>query len=169
MAKNKGGRPTKMNKRVLNAFEKVLNEEQNALVCTDEELFMLMNEELEKKDQIVYSTFQEWKNNNKKYTESNPKQADLFRQFSGLIKKALVKERKALMLNLKGDEKAWQRWAWIIERKFDEWNIRNKTDMTIAGKKDAPAVRVNILDPGIFDNGAESDKKAIGTDKGATD
>lgn len=27
------------------------------------------------------------------------------------------------------DDPQWQKWAWIIERKFDEWNIRMKQDI----------------------------------------
>lgn len=34
------------------------------------------------------------------------------------------------MTRLKGDEKAWQRWAWILERKWSEWNLKKSIGIT---------------------------------------
>jgi len=54
----------------------------------------------------------------------------LISQFCGLYKKALVKERYSLMQQLKDTESSWQRWAWIIERKFDDWNLKKKSEVS---------------------------------------
>ena len=118
----KGGRPSKMATWIW-AFEKVLNDPTNVLMCTDEELVMLTNELLEEKDQICENTFIWWKAGNitEEYKET-------YTKFLGLYKKALSKEKKSLMVRFQSDEGQWQKWAWIIERKFDEWNIRIKTD-----------------------------------------
>ena len=35
-------------------------------------------------------------------------------------------QKKNLFLKLIEGKGQWQRWAWIIERKFDEWNLRIK-------------------------------------------
>jgi hypothetical protein len=59
---------------------------------------------------------------------------DLMQEFSGLYKKALLKQRDDLFIKLQNDEKARQKWAWIIERKFDNWNIRMKQETEISGK-----------------------------------
>ena len=32
---------------------------------------------------------------------------------------------KDLFKKFTNDDRAWQRWAWIIERKFSEWNLKN--------------------------------------------
>lgn len=120
------GRPTKLTPEFLQAVQSVLDEEQNALVCTDEELLMLINKKLPEEARISESCFEKWKAGD--FSENSDGM-----QFLRLIKEALVKEKKSLMTRLKTDEKAWQRWAWIIERKFDDWNIKQKTeqDLTI--------------------------------------
>ena len=49
---NVGGRPTKLTEGFLKAAEIVLNKEINAIIFTDDELRIAINEELEKKAQI---------------------------------------------------------------------------------------------------------------------
>ena len=53
----------------------------------------------------------------------------LFPKFLHLIKKALFKEKKRLLELLAKDDKQWQRYAWILERKFDDWNIKMKSEV----------------------------------------
>ena len=127
--KDKGGRPSKLTENVVEVFEKIVDEK--VLYCTDEELFALLNDELEEKDRVSYRTFQRWKAG--ELQEPN----ETFDEFRRVIKKALIKEKERLLIELQKDKQAWQRWAWIIERKFDEWNIRNKSeiDHTTKGEK----------------------------------
>lgn len=120
------GRPTKINQKVVDTFKEVVDDE--VLYCTDEDLFLLFNEKLAEKDRITYRTFQRWKAGEHK--EHN----ELFNEFCRVIKKALVKEKRNLLNQLKKDDKAWQRWAWIIERKFDEWNIKHKQEHDHSGE-----------------------------------
>jgi hypothetical protein len=126
--KDKGGRPSKLTEDVLIAWAEVL--EENILFATDEELFLLVNERLHTEDRICYTTFKNWKAGKQEHNE-------LFDQFLSLYKKSLTKEKERLFIELQKDKQAWQRWAWIIERKFDEWNIRNKSeiDHTTKGEK----------------------------------
>jgi len=39
-------------------------------------------------------------------------------------KKALIIQKENLFKKFSNDDRAWQRWAWIIERKFSEWNLK---------------------------------------------
>lgn len=55
-------------------------------------------------------------------------------QFQRLIEKAIVREKKTLFQKLREDDKAWRRWARIIERKFDDWNI--KWRLGLSGEKE---------------------------------
>lgn len=122
MAKNPWWRPSKIEK-VTNALEKVLNKDINAVILTDEELFILVNEELEKNDRICYTTFKNYKADVK-----NPEKSEeiaIYEKFLSLYKKALLKQKADLFTKLHNDPQAWQRYAWIIERKFDAWNLRN--------------------------------------------
>ena len=116
-------RPSKIIKWV-EAFKEVIEDSYNALLCTDEELIMLVNEKLPEWEQIHESSFQKWKA--WRVSEENQ---DVYQEFLRLYKKALIRERKSLMIKFQSDEWQWQKWAWIIERKFDEWNIRMKSEV----------------------------------------
>ena len=119
--KRKIGAPSKLTEDVLEAINKVITE--NILVCTDEELVIAINEELPEDKRFTYHAFSKWKR--EKSQTDNP----LYPQFLHLIKKALVVEKKRLMKLLQEDKQSWQRFAWILERKFDEWNIKTKSEI----------------------------------------
>ena len=89
------------------------------MLLTDEELVDEINENLDKKDRISQRTFKRWKANN--FDE----EGDLGKEFCPLIKKALRNQKENLFKKFSNDDRAWQRWAWIIERKFSEWNLKN--------------------------------------------
>lgn len=114
-------RPTKLTSNVLNAISTVI--ETNILFCTDEELVIEINELLPENERFSYESFSKWKR------EESQSDNPLFQQFLRLIKKALIKEKSRLLSKLEKDERAWQKYAWILERKFDEWNIRNKSEI----------------------------------------
>lgn len=112
-----------------------------AIFLSDEELIMLTNERLkelkEEDKQINYRTIQRYKSlinweqrtteevkNNEHFTD---KEIDLLDKFCRLMKKHLIKQ-KQLLFQWIVDDKLRQRYAWITERKFDEWNIRMKIE-----------------------------------------
>lgn len=131
------GRPSKMTDSVLAAIEKVISED--ILIYTDEELVEAINDLLPEDEQFTYEAFSKWKG--KRSQVNNP----LFPKFLRLIKKALILEKKRLLEKLQSeDDKTWQRFAWILERKFDEWNIRTKseTDLNI---KEIPKLGRTII------------------------
>lgn len=115
------GRPSKLNQKVIDALQRVVDTE--ILFTTDEEMVMLINEILPEESQFTYDAFSKWKR--EKSQTDNP----FYPQFLHLIKKALLKEKKRLLKLLSTDEKSWQRYAWILERKFDEWNIKMKSEV----------------------------------------
>lgn len=121
MAKKQSGtgRPTKLTKKFLEVAEEVINE--YILACTDSEIMDEINDRLEEEERICQSTWEKWKAGKTSNDEDGGK-------FLRLIKKALTVEKRNLLNKLKGDTGAWQRWAWIIERKFDEWNLKKKVD-----------------------------------------
>jgi hypothetical protein len=115
-------RPTKLTQKLLDKFQAILDDDLNALVCTDEELLILLNDELEENERISEDSFQRYKAGKLKEDTS------LLKQFCGLYKRALIKQRLNLMKELKTTDSSWQRFAWIIERKFDEWNMKIKNE-----------------------------------------
>lgn len=127
MTKKKVGRPTKLTKKFIEVANSVLFDDINAIILTDEELLMLINEQLDEKEQVATRTFEDWK------AGKSPNQD--CEDFRGLLKKALVKQKNDLFVQMRNDDKTWTKWAWIIERKFDDWNIKQKVDHTTKGKE----------------------------------
>jgi hypothetical protein len=124
--KHPGGRPTKLTEEFLAAAIEVVNDEDNALIYTDEELVFLINERLPLEARIHPDTFSLWKNG---------RIADDARavKFFSFYKKALIRQKQSLFRKMDDPKNpAWQKEAWKIERKFDDWNIKQK----ISIKKD---------------------------------
>ena len=59
-----------------------------------------------------------------------------------LYKKALTIQKKNLFKKLQSDDDKWQKYAWIIERKFDDWNLRSKQEVTGKDGKDLQPFQV---------------------------
>jgi hypothetical protein len=125
--KNKVGRPTKMTPELLTALNEVINDN---IYCTDEELVFLLNERLTEEQRISDETFKAYKNGYRQ--EEN----ELMTQFVTLIKKALIIEKNALLSELRKGEGNWQSRAWILERKFKEWNLKQISEQDINLKTD---------------------------------
>src|SRR3954469_1891725 len=87
--KNLGGRPTKLTEDFLAAMFDVIHDEDNALIYTDEELLILINDKLPLEARICGDTFSLWKNG---------KIADDARgvKFFSVYKKALMKQKASL-------------------------------------------------------------------------
>jgi len=128
-------RPTIINDNIIQAFKDVLDEDSNAIILTDKELCIMVNDRLED-DSFSYSAFKDWKAfATDKKTETSEGNAVLYNKLRSLIEKALIIQKQNLFKKFRDEPHQWQKWAWIIERKFDEWNIKRKTDVTTDGEK----------------------------------
>jgi len=139
MAK-KVGRPSKINKFIEAAKEVLFSD--SVMLFTDEELVDEINERLEEKDRISQRTFKRWK------ASDFEEDGETGKEFCPLIKKALRKQKESLLKKYSNDDRAWQRWAWIIERKFSEWNLKiitenkNENNNTHSGE-----IKINMVVP----------------------
>lgn len=130
--KNPWWRPSKIEKFVI-AFENLLKDnESDVIILTDAELRVACNELLNEDDRISKRTFERWKN--KETIEENPelideelenKYKEEQEKFWRLYKKALINQKRELYKAVAKWDNNWQSRSWIIERKFDEWNLRN--------------------------------------------
>ena len=126
-------RPSKI-ERFSQALEEVLNRPKGvgmAIMHTDADLIFLVNEGLEPDERIADITFRKWKS-------GEATQDDALRDvFLSLYKRALMDQRDALFDSMAEEPPgAWQKWAWILERKFDEWSLRQRVvDETSAPKQ----------------------------------
>lgn len=125
------GRPEKWTVWVAK-MQDLLEEEHpvGLAVCwTDEQVFEEVNCRLPEEHRIDIRTFQRWK--------AGEIDDEVGRVFMSSYKRSLRTQGENLLKKLSEDVPGgWQKWAWIIERKFDEWNIRQKVvDETPAPKQ----------------------------------
>lgn len=111
------GRPNKM-LNWLSELKQVLAVE-DILFLSDKDLQFLVNKNLDEKDRITERTFENWKAN--KFHPSDT----IGKEFIESIQFALIKQKQFLSKKMIEDDKNWQRYAWIMERKFTEWNLKH--------------------------------------------
>lgn len=121
---NKWWRPSKI-ENFTKAMWDVLSDWINAIILTDEELFIDANDKLEEGDRICYATFKNYK------SSENKEESSLYTEFLALYKKALLQQKRNLFIKLQWDEAQWQKYAWIIERKFNDWNLKKISESTL--------------------------------------
>lgn len=135
------GRPSKMTSEWLDIARDVLEDDINSIILTDEDLVFLINEKFRDKGEldkvITQRTFENWKRKIKEASsmtkgieEIEEKEGEIVSGFFRIYKKALIKQTRSLFEDMRTEDKNWQRYAWILERKFDDWNIRHKVDET---------------------------------------
>ena len=144
------GRPFKM-ANWIPALQDVLD--SNSIVfLTDKDLVFLVNKNLSKEDRITERTFKNWK------TGKFAPNENLGSEFLELIQEAMIKEKVALGEKLQNDKTGqWTRFAWILERKFEEFNLKqisentNKTTQTFiqinAGSDEQKRMIENLINP----------------------
>lgn len=111
--------------------------EYRAIFLSDEELVEVVNMKLEEigEEELTfdYRTFQNykarWKWNDEELKPLRWKQKDLFEEFFRLIKKHLILQKQSLFQKFQ-DSSVRQKYAWIIERKFEEWNLKKISEST---------------------------------------
>jgi hypothetical protein len=111
------GRPYKM-QAWLNQLNQVL-EDEDILFLSDKDLQFLVNRKLPLDQQITSRTFENWKAG--KFAPDE----EIGKQFIQSIQFALIKQKQFLSKKMIDDDKNWQRYAWIMERKFTEWNLKH--------------------------------------------
>lgn len=93
-----------------------------ALFLTDKELVQWVNEQIDPEDRIGISTFEDYKAG--RLNGEGDKEITV-RLFGDAYSKALRIQKRNIFKNLQDDVPgSWQKWAWIAERKFAEWNPR---------------------------------------------
>jgi len=126
--KKVGGRPSKLTEKFIDVAENVINE--YILACTDADILFLINQSLEEKERIGETTWKRWKNGNFS-TKEHHNREELGKRFMAFIKKALIIEKNNLLKEVRKGKPGWQAKAWILERKFKEYNLRVQSDVRV--------------------------------------
>ena len=115
------GRPFKM-KGFIDVFKEVL-EEENSLFITEKDLLFLANKKLKKKDRITLRTFQNWKAGEFHQDEETGE------EFLELVDEMLIRQKQYLgKMMLDTNNSSWTKYAWALERKFDEFNLKHVSE-----------------------------------------
>jgi len=96
--------------------DKLMKTELAGLVLTDEDILDEINDSLPPEKQINLGTFQSWIVRNTA-------------GFASIIKKTRNRARRNLINQLRNETKSWQRFAWILERKFPEFNLKQISEV----------------------------------------
>lgn len=96
------------------------------IAMTDEGLVDAVNRQLPEHERISVRSFQNYKAG--KYDGIAPEELSKIGVFISCYKRALDGQRAALVDALRSDVPGgWQRYAWLLERKFDDFNLRAKS------------------------------------------
>lgn len=95
-----------------------------AIVHTDKELIQMINECLNEDERISVETYERYCNGDigKKWVDEEI--AAIFKETFKRVQR--IQKERLFQLLAEDVPGGWQRWTWILERKFDEWNLRNK-------------------------------------------
>lgn len=136
----------------LPALKEVLDSDNILLLC-DKDLVFLVNQKLQPDERITEECFSMWKGNKR-----NAPSEEIGKQFIELIQYALIKQKMSIERKMFDETNStnWQRWAWLLERKFEEWNLKhiseniNKNEQSTvinitAGNAEQKALIENII------------------------
>lgn len=143
------GAPLKLTYEFIDFMEDVLDQGMRMIIFTDLEWVTLINERLRKikdnesknlPESISQSSWDKWKAKAKEDLKAGVTEGIYYR-FLQTIKRLMLEQKEGLFNSMATDEKAWTRWAWIIERKFDDWNIKHKIKDETPPKRLTPEER----------------------------
>ncbi|TRX34955.1 hypothetical protein FNW52_12500 [Flavobacterium sp. ZT3R18] len=118
LEKRGAGRPFKMQYWVAELNTVLCDED--ILFLTDKDLVFLVNKNLPDENKISESTFEKWKAG-----KFHPNE-EIGKEFIGMIHLALIRQKQMLAKKMMDDTTGqWTRYAWIMERKFVEWNLKH--------------------------------------------
>ncbi len=130
------GRPSKLSKDLIRILGEVVDTKQSYVLMTDEDLVDELNDRLLEagleKNMIDQRTFERYKHkhitNSKVDKNKDDKNPDLADEFCRLYKKNLRFVKNEILSRLRDGTKLNSN-GWLMERRFKEWNIRNKHDV----------------------------------------
>lgn len=142
----RGGRPAKLNQKFLDAFQSLVYKKDKRtgdaivtarILLEDYELVEFINGTLDPSDQIHYVTFLKWKADAKRFREwddpdlPNKELIDdvTFARFYYLYRMSLLAYKMCLLEKIAENyDPSWRGVAWLLERKFKEWNISDDVE-----------------------------------------
>lgn len=143
-------RPTKLKPHLITALREITADPTNMLICTDEELFFLLNDCLRAKDRVSYRTFKRYKQRALEYYSGDEELPDdidpIYEEFYAIIRRATLTMKRNLMRNMmEADKTDWMRYKWVMERKFPDF--RPEKEKPKETETDLPVPQFRITTP----------------------
>ena len=99
--------------------------DKSIIYLTDKQLVFEVNQKLEKDNQISQITFENWKRG-----QYHPNE-EIGAEFINCITRAMIDSKQNLFDRMLSEPAgSWQKIAWIIERRFSEWNLKSISENT---------------------------------------
>ncbi|MBT4681537.1 MAG: hypothetical protein HOB70_00675 [Chloroflexi bacterium] len=122
-------RPTIISDTIIDAFKEVLSEDLNAIILTDKELVILVNDRLPSPERFSWSAYKDWKAfASGEKSDTTLENMRRYEELGSLIVRSLITQKRHLFKKLQS-ESQWHKFAWIIERKFSEWNLKHVSEV----------------------------------------
>jgi len=111
---------------VLGVFSDVVNDDVNSIILDFEEIFLLANNKLPKEKKVDINDFLKWLNDATSPKIDNP----LYDNILQLYNLARIEQKQAYIKFLTlASSKNWQKYAWLLERKYSDLNLQHKIDI----------------------------------------
>ena len=101
---------------------------------------------------ITRDCFYKWLKRGRQESAELPDNFDkspLYQNFLNAVEKAYSLQKLRLVNNIYSDEKGWQRFAWLLERRWpDEYGLKAKSqvDITSKGNEIKPPINIQVVD-----------------------
>jgi hypothetical protein len=127
------GRPSKA-PRFIEAVRELIPDDDDwnswVIACTDEDLLFMLNSKLDVEERISESTWRRYKRGEAGIARQDE---ECLSVFLTVYKRSLLGMKRMCVEKLEADiPGGWQRWAWMLERKYDEWNMTRKEKVEVS-------------------------------------
>lgn len=122
-------RPIKLNDVRLDKAKEYIEDWISVIALTDNELLQDINLSISEEHRIWQTTFDKYKARAIKHNDEGFPQLT---EFGNLYKRALLKAKRVIARNIMDDD-SWrrQRYAWIMERKRMDWNLKSISESNV--------------------------------------
>lgn len=123
---------SKLTKEFVDALREVV-EDPYFYILTNKEVYETVCHKLGNKEGLMkFDTFRS------AVCGRRSSKADQFNEFQNLMSRGKTKQKISLVKKLEKEDKSWQRYAWLLERKFDDFNKIEKREDEINARVNIP-------------------------------
>ena len=116
-----------IDKQITSAFSEVVNDDINSMILDFVEIILLTNDKLPKEKNIDSDDFLKWLNGAENEARNNN---ELYSELLKIYDRARIEQKQAYIKFLTtASSKNWQKYAWLLERKYNDLNLQHRIDI----------------------------------------